>query len=396
MNYEFIAPRQIIFGCGRIRELSAWVRPIAQRVWLVPGSRSLVRRGVINDLSAGLESGGVKVFELPPIDREPVVDDVDRLARHLVAEGAKADDAILAIGGGSAIDLAKAVAGLVGETLGEGSAWPPRIVDFLEGVGTGRRIHHPPLAVIAVPTTAGTGAEATRNAVISSYDPPFKKSFRDSRLMPQLVLIDPLLTVDLPPPITAATGMDAITQLVESFISKRRQPIPQALCLQGLRLALHALPRAVQDGHDVAAREAMAHAALLSGMALANSGLGMAHGIAAALGVHCRVPHGLACALLVSTAVRTNAEISASDFAELVNYVYKDQAPQDGKVAASFFAEKLDELCETIGIPRKLSDVGVSREQLPLIVRDSRGTSMQGNPRELSDEELLEILEALL
>lgn len=396
MKYDFLAPRQIVFGQGRLQELPEWIRPLARRVWLLPGSRSLVGRGVIAEIASGLRAAGITVFELPPIDHEPLVDDVDQTAERMLREGAAAGDAVLAVGGGSAIDLAKAVAGLVGEAIGERSSLPPPITEFLEGVGTGRKIVHTPLAVIAVPTTAGTGAEATRNAVISSYNPPFKKSFRDSRLMPQLVIIDPLLTVDLPPDITAATGMDAITQLVESYISKRRQPIPQALCLQGLKMAMEALPRAVRDGHDLEAREAMAHAALLSGMALANSGLGMAHGIAAALGVHCRVAHGLACAMLVSTAVRTNAAASAAEFAQLVKYVYEGKAPSDGKEAALFLADRLDELCQSLGIPRRLSQVGVTRDQLPAIVRDSRGTSMQGNPCELTDEQLLEILEGLL
>lgn len=396
MNYEFVAPRQIVFGQGRLRELPSLVRRLTPRVWLLPGSRTLAQKGTLGAIVQGLTEAGLEVRQLPPIDHEPLVEDVDRYAQRLVVEGAQSEDAILAVGGGSAIDLAKAVAGLVGEALGEHCGWPPPITDFLEGVGVGRKLNHSPLPVIAVPTTAGTGAEATRNAVISSYNPPFKKSFRDYRLMPQLVLVDPLLTVDLPPAITAATGMDAITQLIESYVSKRRQPIPRALCLQGLQCAIEALPRAVQDGSDLAAREAMCHAALLSGLALANSGLGMAHGIAAALGVHCRIPHGLACAMLVSTAVRINADACPDDFAEIVNYVYRGKAPSDSREAAYFLAERLEELCQTIGIPRKLSQVGVTREQLPAIVKDSRGTSMQGNPRELSDEQLLEILEGLL
>lgn len=140
----------------------------------------------------------------------------------------------------------------------------------------------------------------------------------------------------------------------------------------------------------------MAHAALLSGMALANSGLGMAHGIAAALGVVCRVPHGLACALLLPTAIRTNAEVSASAFLELVGWLYPEKSMPDGKSAALFLADKLESLCRQIGIPQRLSQVGVKREDLPAIVQGSYGTSMQGNPKELSPDELLKILEELL
>jgi len=396
-NYDFVAPRQIVFGIGRSREVGHWVQSLARRAWILPGGKVLIDSGVVGQLIDGLREAGVASFQLPEIEHEPLVEDVDRTARLMLENGAQKGDCVVAVGGGSAIDLAKAVAGIVGEALGSGCNTPPSIVEFLEGVGTGRRLEHFPLPVVALPTTAGTGAEATRNAVISSYDPPFKKSFRDSRLMPQIVIVDPVLGKSVPREVTAATGMDAITQLVESYISKRWQPIPRALCLQGLKLALEALPQVVDNGEDLEARAAMAHAALLSGMALANSGLGMAHGIAAALGVVCRVPHGLACALLLPTAVRTNAEVSAPAFLELLRWLYPEESMiTDGKSAALFLADKLESLCRQIGIPQKLSQVGVKREDLPAIVRGSHGTSMQGNPRDLSDDELTRILEELL
>ena len=395
-SYEFVAPRQIVFGAGRSREVGQWVQTVARRAWILPGAKALVDSGVIDEIAHRLQEAGIPSFRLPEIEHEPLVEDVDRTARLMLENRAERGDCLLPVGGGSAIDLAKAVAGMVGEALGSGCTTPPSIVEFLEGVGTGRRMTHSPLPVVALPTTAGTGAEATRNAVISSYDPPFKKSFRDSRLMPQVVIVDPVLGKTVPRQVTAATGMDAITQLVESYISKRWQPIPRALSLQGLKLALEALPRVMEDGEDLEARAAMAHAALLSGMALANSGLGMAHGIAAALGVVCRVPHGLACALLLPTAIRTNAEVSASAFLELVGWLYPEKSMPDGKSAALFLADKLESLCRQIGIPQRLSQVGVKREDLPAIVQGSYGTSMQGNPKELSPDELLKILEELL
>ena len=173
-----------------------------------------------------------------------------------------------------------------------------------------------------MPTTAGTGAEATRNAVISSYDPPFKKSLRDDRILPRIALIDPELTVRVPPEVTAASGMDAITQLIESYISRKAQPIPQALAVQGLLLAVPAIAEAVENGRSRPARERMSHAALLSGLALANSGLGLAHGIAPALGIHCRVPHGMACAVMLPSALRINRDVRQAELATLARLLF--------------------------------------------------------------------------
>src|SRR5262249_50269566 len=152
--------------------------------------------------------------------------------------------------------------------------------------------------------------EATKNAVISSIEPPFKKSLRSDLMVPRVVLVDPELSVSVPPAVTAQTGIDAITQLIESYISRRATPIPRAMAVQGLQLALPAIGEAFENGNSRPSREAMSHAALLSGMALANSGLGMAHGVAAALGVHCNVPHGLACAVMLPVALRVNREVA--------------------------------------------------------------------------------------
>ncbi|NUQ63222.1 MAG: iron-containing alcohol dehydrogenase, partial [Pirellulales bacterium] len=248
----------------------------------------------------------------------------------------------------------------------------------------------------AMPTTAGTGTEATKNAVISCYDPPFKKSIRDERIVPCIALIDPELTVSVPATVTAASGMDAITQLLESYLSRKAQPIPQALALQGLSIAVPAIAEAVRNPESREAREAMAHAALLSGMALANSGLGMAHGVAAALGVHARVPHGAACALMLPAALRVNREVRQAELVRLSHMLFGKGPSGAPEEAVDVLIGEIDSLCEQVGVPRRLSDVGVSREQIPAIVESSRGSSMSGNPRELSDGELTRILEDLL
>ncbi len=302
--YDFLAPQRIMFGWGRWREVMPLAAHFGHRAFLVSGSRSLQAAGVIAELCTLLEERNIAVVELPMVRGEPTVADVDRTAAEVRKRQPRVGDFVLAVGGGSAIDLGKAVAAMATNTAGSS------VRDYLEGVGRGLKLGERPLAVIAMPTTAGTGSEATKNAVISVDEPAVKKSLRSEDLVPRAIVIDPELAVSLPPAITAHTGMDAITQLIESYISRRARPIPQALAKQGLRLALPAIVEAVEDGTSRSAREAMAHAALLSGMALANSGLGMAHGVAAALGVHAGVAHGLACAVMLPAALVANREVS--------------------------------------------------------------------------------------
>jgi len=389
LHYDFFAPARIVFGWGRRAELGTIAASLGRRAFVVCGSRTLASNGVLGQLLSSLDTAGVESISLGTVTREPEVADVDqftaRVCEHRLAEG----DFVLAIGGGSAIDLGKAVAAMATnrESL--------TVRDYLEGVGSGLKIRNAPLPVLAVPTTAGTGSEATKNAVISNQDPPFKKSLRSELMVPRAVLVDPELTTSVSPQTTAHTGMDAITQLIESYISCRAQPIPRALALEGLQRAVSAIEEAVHHGTSRIAREAMAHAALLSGMALANSGLGMAHGVAAALGVLCQVPHGLACAVMLPVTLRANREAALADLAALGRAVLNRPFAYDSS-AADAFIQRIDDICRNVGIPQRLSQVGVERQYLPELVRGSRGNSMSGNPREISDEELLSILEQML
>lgn len=415
-TYDFLAPQQIIFGWGRRRELPQAVQANARRAFVVSGSRTLERQGVLSDLIDDIARQGVDCQHIATISHEPEVSDVDQLVADLIQQQARAGDCLLAIGGGSAIDLAKAAAALV--TNRESST----VKDYLEGVGAGLQITQQPLPLIAVPTTAGTGTEATKNAVISSYDPLFKKSLRSNQMIPRVVIVDPDLSVGLPAQTTAFTGMDAITQLIESYVSSRAKPIPRALCLQGLSLAIPAISFAVEHGQDVehpatrTARTNMAHAALLSGMALANSGLGMAHGVAAALGVHAKVPHGQACAIMLPASIKANLRIAENDYADIGRIIQNamtsnsqeltDQTLQqvvhdswnsqrdssEQSKFASITLAVVDYLCSRLNIPNSLSEIGITPDQISAIVQSSRGNSMSGNPREISDQELTEML----
>ncbi len=390
LDYDFLAPERIVFGWGRRREVGPLGRTLGHRAFLISGLPAEAAGGVMGGIVGSLRAEGIEVIVAEAIAHEPEVDDVDRVAAELRQQNAADGDFILAVGGGAAVDLAKAVAAMAV------NHQSPTVKDYLEGVGQGLTIDRQPLPVLAMPTTAGTGAEATKNAVISCYDPAYKKSLRDRRLVPRIALVDPELSVSVPPEVTAASGMDAITQLIESYISRRAKPIPQALCLQGLKLAVPAIAEALENGTSRPARERMSHAALLSGMALANSGLGFAHGVAPALGTHCRVPHGVACAVMLPVALKVNREVRLADLARLAHVLGHCGANVSPEEAVDALIATIEGLCDRLAIPRRLSQLGVNAEQIPALVKSSRGSSMSANPREVSDDELTTLLEELL
>jgi alcohol dehydrogenase class IV len=387
MQFDLRLPSKVVFGWGRRKEIGKLTAPLAGRAWVVSGSRTLDKAGVIDELTAALKTVGVEPLRLETLTREPEVADVDAAVDH-VKQRLGSRDCIVAIGGGAALDLGKAISGLAPQPS------QASVKDYLEGVGRGLQIERPPLPMIAVPTTAGTGTEATKNAVISCFDPPFKKSLRDERLVPQVVLIDPELTVSNPKTVTAYSGMDAITQLIESLVTKKTNPVTQALCMDGLRAAIPALPIAVENPTDRPAREAMAYAAWISGVTLANAGLGLAHGVAAALGVHCKVAHGLACAVMLPAAMRVNLAQCEDQFAE-VGDLFGDSHAASTHEAAQHAIDGIVALGLRIGIPSRLRDLGVAQNQLAALVPASRGNSMSGNPVDLSDDQLGELLASL-
>jgi alcohol dehydrogenase class IV len=389
LRFDFFAPPRIAFGWGRRSEVGRLAATLGRRAFLVSGSATLERLGTFAEIESCLQQAGLTTALLTKISREPEVDDVDATVARLRDLAAGPGDVVIAVGGGSAIDLAKAAAALATNSRGS------TVADYLEGVGKGFTIEAPPLPVLAIPTTAGTGSEATKNAVISSSSPPFKKSLRSDLMVPRVVLIDPELTVSLPPSVTAHTGMAALTQLIESHLSRRAQPIPQALARSGLELALPSIVAAAEDGTNRAERERMSYAAFLSGMALANSGLGLAHGVAAALGIHCGVPHGLACAVMLPAALRINRQARLAEIAGLWSLV-DDSAEISDEEAAERFIAHIEAIAGRIGIPQRLSALGVSQEQIPALVAGSHGNSLDGNPRAVSDEELRTLLEEML
>ncbi len=278
MNFEFATATRLIFGEGKVATLPELVRTLGTRTLVVTGSSTNRAAAIVAALSA-------ESFSVP---EEPTVE--------LIREGVErvqhgTCDVVVSLGGGSVIDAGKAIAAVAtngGEPL-----------DFLEGVGKARPIRIPPLPFVAVPTTAGTGSEVTRNSVLGSTAHQIKASMRSPLMLPRIALIDPELTYTLPPAVTAYTGLDALTQLIEPYVSVRANPLVDALCVEGIRRVAGALRRAYRDGSDREARGDMSFASHLGGLALANAGLGVVHGFASPLGGQWKAPHGALCAALL-------------------------------------------------------------------------------------------------
>lgn len=394
--YDFRGPATILFGAGRIADLGATVAQLGSTAWIVASPRGLEAAGGRDAVVAMLAAADVAAMVVGLVRGEPTVADVvNLLARQATVP--RTGVVVVAIGGGSAIDLAKALAGLVSSvTAAEAAAeatLDAAVVDRLEGVGRGLPLGREPLPLVAVPTTAGTGAEATRNAVISCPRRGFKRSLRSPLLVPRAAIVDPALTLTCDRDTTVAAGLDCITQLVESYISRFAQPLPRALVIDALPGAVAALPRAVADPRDIDARAALAHGALVSGLALANSGLGMAHGVAAALGIECGAPHGVACAALLPVAVRVNRDVAERDLARLERAIEPGATGGDAAVATAF-VQRITALCAAVGAPARLRDLGLRHERIGWLAANSGGASMRGNPRMLTADDLLPILEA--
>lgn len=382
-RFEFMTAERIVFGNGVLRELPSLAKPFGERALVVTGNDAR-RAAPVFEL---LESAAI-AYEVFSVSGEPTVQtacDGAMKARGYAAQ------LIVGIGGGGALDAAKAIAALA---TNEGDP-----LDYLEVVGKAQPLINAPLPYIAIPTTAGTGSEATRNAVLTAEAQRVKVSLRSPLMLPRIALLDPRLTHSLPPQVTASSGLDALTQLIEPFICRRANPMTDALCREGIASVAWALPRAYADGSDAEAREAMAYASLFSGIALANAGLGVVHGFAAPIGGMFGAPHGMICASLLPHGMAANVRaLRAQDdsFArerlarlEEVALLLDADAPE-----AEAAVEALHALCANLNVP-SLRALGVQREAFSEIVQKAKvSNSMKANPVALSDFELHAILEA--
>jgi alcohol dehydrogenase len=370
---------RIEFGAGMLRKLPAIAAGYGKRLLLVTGARSftdsLAGEWLLGELDAkGFSWQQVRVAGEPS---PQFVDDAVTLLR-----GAEID-LVIGLGGGSALDAAKAIAGL----LKPGNS----VMDHLEGVGPEKPYLGPTTPFIAVPTTAGTGSEATKNAVLS-VPGQYKKSFRDDRLVAKWAVIDPDMLATCPPELIAADGMDALTQLLESFLSTRANPITDALARSGLTAASQAL-MPLFGNQTSEARAAMAYASLISGICLAQTGLGAVHGLAAPLGAFFPIPHGVACGTLLAAATEVN--LDALHQRDPTSPVLAKYDELQRLLGAADLAAMFAGWQEWLRLPR-LSTYGVTAADIPRIVENSRGSSMKTNPIVLTDAEIARIVEARL
>ena len=386
MRFEFATANRIIFGPGTLQEVGQIAAVLGRHALVVTG-RNTSRAAPLLKLLEKTE--GIRSVATYPIDSEPTTQQIENAIKSARLAGC---DLAIGFGGGSAIDASKAIAAML---TNEG-----HLLDYLEVIGHGRTISKPSAPCIAIPTTAGTGAEVTRNAVLTSPDHKFKASLRSQFLLPRIAVVDPELTYDLPPAVTARTGLDALTQLIEPYVSCRANPITDTLCVEGISRIARSLRVAFGDGQNRLARQDMALASLLGGLALANAGLGAVHGFAAPIGGMFAAPHGAVCAALLPhvmaanlRALRTRAPLSEA----LRRY------EQIGRlVTANPLATADDGVCwvselvKELAIPR-LSAYGVSNEHVELLVDKAlKASSMKANPIALTATELADVLRAAL
>ncbi len=383
---------RVEFGAGTLRKLPDIAARLGRRLMLVTGRAAFVESEAGKRLLDEFDDRGFAVTHLR-VENEPSPAWVDeQVQRH----GGQPFDAVIGIGGGSALDAAKALAGLL--------AVGDSVMDYLEGVGPEKPYQGPALPFIAVPTTAGTGSEATRNAVLSTAgESGFKKSFRHERLTPEYAIVDPDLLATCPPELIAANGMDAFTQLLESLVSTRANPFTDALAWSGLQAVEQALPRWYENPEDQDSRARMAYAALISGICLAHTGLGSVHGLAAPLGAFFPIPHGVACGTLVAAATKLNIDTlerrdpdnpALDKYAELGKR-FRRKRHVDPVGARVFLVHTLERWTDRMQLPR-LGEFGVTRDDIPRIVANSRGSSMQTNPIVLTDEEIGQLVSSRL
>jgi alcohol dehydrogenase class IV len=382
MQFEFATAARIIFGAGALKELPALAKRFGRRAFFVTGSNPERTAGAMTALAeTGIQCS---VFRVP---HEPTIAKVRE-----GAAAARSCNLVIGLGGGSVIDGAKAIAALASN-----SGEP---LDYLEVIGQGRQLENASVPWIAVPTTAGTGTEVTRNAVLDSPEHGVKASLRSPLLLASAALVDPALTLTVPPAITAACGLDTLTQLLEPYVSARANTFTDMFCVEGMKRVASSLRIAFRNGSDLAARESMSFASLLSGLALANAGLGVVHGFASPLGGMLDAPHGALCAAVLPAGVAINIRA-------LRKRAPQHKALQRYRDASRMFTGNpgaepddlvawLKNLTAELQIPA-LRAYGLRTEQIPqLVEKAARASSMKANPIELNTDELTEVAERAL
>jgi alcohol dehydrogenase class IV len=380
LSFEFATATRIVFGPGRLREIGQLAKVIGRRALVVTGRN----QGRAQALVANLKSAGVDSF-LFSVVTEPEVRTVSEGVAKAKESGC---DLVISFGGGSAIDAGKAIAAMLHNT--------GPLLDYLEVIGKGNALSVPPAPFIAIPTTAGTGSEVTRNAVLASPEHKVKVSLRSPLMLPRVALVDAELTYDLPPALTASTGLDALTQLIEPYVSCRANPMTDALCVEAIPRAARSLPKVFNAGDNPEARQDLCLASLVGGLALANAGLGAVHGFAGPIGGMFPAPHGAVCAALLPHAMEVN--LRALRQRERENPALKRYETLGAFLTGNPAATADDgvswvaRLVQELKIP-PLRVYGLDANCCAEVVRNAaRASSMKANPIVLTSEEMGEVL----
>ncbi len=383
MEFTFLTVGKIVFKSGAIAEIGKYVKEYG-RNFLIVVDPFFKESDVMRVVKEQLDSIQVKYTVYGEVSGEPTVEQADEVCEIALRDGC---DAVISIGGGSNIDVGKAVAVMI--TNGAPA------IDYMEYVGKGKKITKEPAPFISVPTTSGAGSEVTKQSVLGSKVQVFKRSMRSDKMLANLSIIDPELIKACPKKVTACSGSDTMAHLIEAYTTWRANPISDGLALKGIELAGKYLRRAYDDGNDLEAREGMAAAALLGGMALANSGVGAAHGIGMAVGITYHVSHGEACGLVLPHVMRLNqkaAEEKLDKVGEALTGKRFNSKGEGTQAAIDFVLE----LNEHMGIKPDLKHLNIPQEDVEALAKASYGTSMTSNPIQLSPEELSQYISTLV
>ena len=378
---EFYAPRKIIFGPGGLSQVGVEAKRLGSKALVVSGKSAMRNSGVLDRLTHLLKENNLEYVTYENIPSDPAVETIDTGTDFARKEKC---NLIIALGGGSVLDSGKAISAMV---TNKGS-----VADYQEIEGKGRKFQYKTLPFIAIPTTSGTGSEATKNAVITNPEFNLKKSIRDPMLIPEVALVDPELTLSLPPHITAISGGDALTQCIESYLGKKSQEITAALALHAIGLIGKSLVKAVNDGKNLEARKNMAMAALLSGLCLSNSGLGAVHALSHPLGVYYKIPHGLSCTVLLPYVMEYNLPVVTKKMVKIAESLGENISSLSEIEAAQRAAEKIKEILTAVRIKENLFGWKIKEEDFPQLIKGAKGGSLNNNPRDTSDEDLIELL----
>ncbi len=383
MRFEFHSRGRIIFGTGVFSEIGKLSSYFSKKALIITGKKSFKSSDKFALLNNEMKNNNVDYVLFNEIETEPDIEIVDTIADIGLKNNVSM---IIGIGGGSVIDTGKAVSGV----LTNGGS----VSDYMEGIGKELPLLKPSLPYIAVPTTAGTGAEVTKNAVIYSKEKNVKRSMRSPYLIPDIALDDPQLTINLTKMQTAYSGMDALTQLIESYVSKKAQPVTSALSIYGIELVGKSLVNVYNNGYDIKAREDMLLASLLSGLALSNSGLGAVHSLASSLGAF-SIPHGKVCAILLPIIMKENLPYNMEKFAK-IGIALTGKHLNSEKKSAYAGLDFIYGIHNKLNIPENLKEYKIKKKSIPEIIKNSGKSNMQANPKPFTEEELENLLEKIL